>query len=71
MSLFFVDAQKGGKKSKKKSFLLTFLLFLRLSSLFSPLSTTKKLATMPALAKAAQKAAVPAGKGKKKQVSCA
>ena len=53
-------------------FRFTKLLFFSTSlppSTFLFSSTSKKLPTMPALAKAAKKATVPAGKGKKKQVS--
>jgi len=65
---FFLCFEDGGKNFGS-SFAHNFFLSFRLQSPFSLLQQQQKNSNMPALVKASKKAAVPAGKGKKKQVS--
>jgi hypothetical protein len=66
---FFFLCFKNGGKNFGSSFAHNFFLSFRLQSPFSLLQQQQKNSNMPALVKASKKAAVPAGKGKKKQVS--
>ena len=66
---FFFLCFKNGGKNFGSSFAHNYFLSFRLQSPFSLLQQQQKNSNMPALVKASKKAAVPAGKGKKKQVS--
>lgn len=69
VAFFFFLCFKNGGKNFGSSFAHNFFLSFRLQSPFSLLQQQQKNSNMPALVKASKKAAVPAGKGKKKQVS--
>lgn len=69
LPFFFFLCFKNGGKNFGSSFAHNFFLSFRLQSPFSLLQQQQKNSNMPALVKASKKAAVPAGKGKKKQVS--